>query len=510
MSSAPPSPRTPGSPWRHAVEGSLSVAAAFLTMTAAAWAALTLLGAGAVAPVWRLVPMMVSMAVGGGITVESASSAEPAGGGGPDGGGLGGLLGGLGGDGGGGGLSLGLTGEAEVTPLMLTFLGTAVLTIGFFRPLRRRQRPTPALLWARCGGALATSAAVLPLLAGLAQGTARLPKSVTERFGKGASSEAFSRFGGGGGGGLTKGLSSVLFETDTAATVFFGLIGTGAVLTLGCLAARRTTLPRPVALSRLRLKWHPVTSTLTGIGAVLCCSALLVALLAGGVSLTGRDQAAKAAGLLLLLGPNLIAVLLTAGLGTFWQAGMHRAQPEGGGMLGMLGGAGATQGDPAGPDTSLDLGGWSGAGVPLWLIAMVLMLLLLVIAGYVASARTRARTPREESEALLDRHAETALRTGITVGVSALLLPLLAQGSVRIGISLMGNEMGGMTAGLDGGTGLSALTGFVLAALASYAGSRLRSRGAQRSDTGQQRPGSTDRRPTTPRSATRVPSDTVS
>ncbi|MCZ0983154.1 streptophobe family protein [Streptomyces diastatochromogenes] len=405
-------------------------------------------------------------------------------------------------------MSLGVTGEAAVTPLTLTFLGTAVLAIGFFRPLRRRQRPTPALLWARCGGALVTTAVVLPILAGLAHGTARLPESVTDRFGKGASSGALSRFGGGGGGGLTKGLSSIVFETDAAATVFLGLLWVGVVLALGCLAARRTTLPRLLALSRLRLKWNAVTSTLTGIAVVLCCSTLVIALLAGAAALTGRDQAAKAAGLLLLLGPNLIGVLLTTGLGTSWEAGVHRLQAEGGGMLGMLGGG--AQGGTAGTDKSLDIGGWSGAGAPLWLIAMALMLIILTIAGYVASARTPARTPREDSEALLDRHAEIALRMGIAVGVSALLLPLLTQGSVRIGISIMGNEMGGMTAGLDGTTGLSALTGFVLAALASYAGSRLHSRRAWRKGSAPQRPGGTSRRPAASRPTTRVPSDSAS
>ncbi|WP_406064915.1 streptophobe family protein [Streptomyces sp. NBC_01077] len=478
---------------------------AVTAMTVVAWAALAVLGAGAIAPVSRLVPMMVSMAVGGGVTVESSPSAASA-----DsdalGGGFGGLLGGLGG---GGGLSLGLAGEAAVTPLTLTFLGTAVLAIGFFRPLRRRQRPAPALLWARCGGALVTTAVVLPILAGMAQGTARLPESVTERFGKGASSGALSRFGGGGGGGLTKGLSSIVFETDAAATAILGLLWVGAVLALGCLAARRTTLPRPLALSRLRLKWNAVTSTVTGIAVVLCCSTFVIALLAGTAALTGRDQAAKAAGLLLLLGPNLIGVLLTTGLGTSWEAGVHRLQAEGGGgMLGMLGGA--AQGDTAGTDKSVDVGGWSGAGVPLWLIAMALMLILLTIAGYVACARTPARTPREDSEALLDRHSEIALRMGIAVGVSALLLPLLTQGSVRIGISIMGNEMGGMTAGLDGTMGLSALTGFVLAALASYAGSRLHSRRARRSGLAPHRPGGTSRGPAGTRPTPRVPSDSAS
>ncbi|MGW0812867.1 streptophobe family protein [Streptomyces viridiviolaceus] len=489
MSSAPPRPAPPGSPWRHALEGSLSVATAVLVMAAAAWAALVALGAGTIAPVSRLVPMMVSMAAGGGVTVESVPSAESADAGG-SGGGLGGLLGGFGG----GGLSLGLSGSAAMTPLTLTFLGTTVLAIGVFRPLRRRQRPGPALLWARCGGALLTAAVVLPVLAGMAQGTARLPEAVTERFGKGASSGAFSRFTGGGegGGGLTKGLSSAVFETDAVATTFLGLLWVGMVLALGCLAARRTTLPRPLALGRLRLKWNAVTSTLTGTAAVLCCSTLAVALLAGAAALTGKEQAARAAGLLLLLGPNMIAALFTAGLGTSWEAGARRIQSDGGGMLGMLGGG--APGGTEGTDRSVDLGGWSGLGVPLWLLGMLLTLLLLLAAGYVAASRTPARTPREDSDALLDRHAEIALRMGIAVGSLAPVLPLLARGSLRISISLMGNEMGGVTAGLDTTAGLSALTGFVLAALAGYAGSRLQSRRARHRDPEKQRPGPAPRR----------------
>ncbi|MFG3154985.1 streptophobe family protein [Streptomyces sp. NPDC048219] len=485
MPSSPPRPAPPGSPWRHVLEGALSVTAAVLVMAAAAWAALVALGAGSVAPVSRLVPTLVSMALGGGVTVESAPSAEPA-----DGGGLGGLLGGLGG----GGLSLSLSGSAAVTPLTLTFLGTAVLALGFFRPLRRRQRPRPALLWARCGGALAATAVVVPIVAGTAHGTARLPESVTERFGKGASSGAFSRFAGsGGGGGLTEGLSSARFGTDAVAATFLGLLGAGAVLALGCVAARRTTLPRPLALSGLRLKWNAVTSTLTGIAAVLCCSTLALALLAGAAALTGRERAAQAAGLLLLLGPTLIAVLLTVGLGTSWEAGLRRIQPDGGGMFGMLGG-GAPEGTQ-GTGGSVYLGGWSGTGVPLWLLGLLLTLVLLLVAGYVTASRTPARTPSEESDAFLDRHWEIALRTGVAVAAVALALPLLGRESVRIGVGLMGSEVGGVTAGLDAAPGLSALTGFVLAALAGYGASRLQSRRARRRGPGRLGPGRTPRRP---------------
>ncbi|MFD9031941.1 streptophobe family protein [Streptomyces sp. NPDC059567] len=527
MSAAqPPHSAPPVTPWRHALEGALSVAIAFGVMAAAAWAALALLGADAVAPVSRLVPTVVSMAVGGDVTLESATSAEA---GAADGGGLGGLLAVLG-----GGLDLGLTGEAAMTPLTLTFLGIAVLATVFFRPLYRRPRPAPAMLWARCGGALAIAAVALPLLAAMAHGRARLPESVTERFGEGPSSGAFSRFTGGGEGDLVSGLFSVTFETDTAATVFFGLLGVAVVLAVGCFAARRTTLPRFIALGGPRRKWNAVTSTLTGTAAVLCCAVLTVALVAGAAALTGREQAAEAAGILLLIGPNLVAVLLTSGLGTSWEAGVHRLQPEDGGLLGMIG-AGA-RGDTADADRSVDVGGWSGAGVPVWLIALLLMLLLLVVAGYVAAARTPARTPREDSDSLLGRHAETAVRMGLAVGVLALVLPLVARGSLRIGISVMDSELGGVAAGLDASPGLSALAGTVLGALAAYGGSRLHGRRARGRNSAARTPGAVPRRPTgsalarsrsaptrtrtstsaptrtsapTPRSASRVPSDSA-
>ncbi|GJF21092.1 streptophobe family protein [Streptomyces sp. HO565] len=481
MSASPSRPSPPA--WRHALEGALAAVTALVTMAAAAWAALTLLGAGSVAPVSRLVPMLVSLAVGGRVTLESATGSAPASGGG----GLGGLLGG------GGGLSLGLAGEVALTPLTLTFLGTAVLATAVFRPLRRRARPTPAMLWARCAGALVTTVVALPVCAVLARGTARLPESVRDRIGQRAGSGRAGEFGGGG-GGLASALSSVSFRTDVVATAFLGLVGVTAVLAVGCLAARRTALPRPLALARPRMKWNAVVSTLTGTASVLCCAALAVGVLAGAAALTGRDQAAKAAGVLLLAGPNLIAVLLTGGTGTSWEAGMQRLQPEGGGMLGMLG-AGERD-DPAGADRSVDLGQWAGAGVPLWVIGLLIVLILALVAGYVAAARTPARTPREDADSLLDRHTDTALRMGVAVGVATFVLPFLARGSLRIGVSLMGSEMGGVAAGLDTSPRLSALTAFVAAALASYGGSRLHGRRAARREHLTGRPTAVPSRPT--------------
>ncbi|MFB7475197.1 streptophobe family protein [Kitasatospora sp. NPDC056184] len=460
MPAAPP--RRPGAPrpasaralWRHALEGALSTLAAAVAMAAAVWAALALLGAGAIAPASRLVPTVVGMAFGGGVTVTSAASVGSGGSGGGEG---------L------GGLDLGLTGAVSVMPLTVTFLGTAVLALGFFRPLYRRPQPASELLWARFGGALAAAAVVFPLLAGTAHGTARLPEDVARRFGRG---EAAEGLGGLGGGGLADGLSSAAFEIDVAVTVFFGLLWVCAVLGIGCVAARRTTPSRHLALGQARRSWHAVTSALSGIAAVLCSSVLVLALVAGLAALTGREQAAKAAGALLLVGPNLLVVLLTAGLGTPWGAGVQRLTPEGGGMLGGLGG-------PA-TDRSVDLRGWSAAGLPLWLIGLLLALVLAVIAGYLSSARTPARTRQEEARAVFGRNAEIAMRLGTAVGVPFLLLPLAARGSVGIGVDLMGREVGGVAAGLDGSPGLSALGAVVLAAVAGYGGILLHGRRARR------------------------------
>jgi hypothetical protein len=141
---------------------------------------------------------------------------------------------------------------------------------------------------------------------------------------------------------------------------------------------------------------------------------------------------------------------------------------------------------------------------------MLLMLLLLVITGYVAAGRTPARTMREDTDSLLDRHAEIAVRMGIAVGILALVLPLPARTSLRIGIALMGNEMGCVAAGLDGSPKLSALTGFVMAALAAYGGSRLHVRRARRRNRAAQTPGTAPRHPAVARSTSRVPSDSAS
>ncbi|MEU8825604.1 streptophobe family protein [Streptomyces sp. NPDC048636] len=442
---------------RHALEGALAVLAAGAVMVATAYLALLALGAGEIAPVSRLTWAVTSMATGSGVTLRSGSPVKLGEGGGP----LGGLT---------DGLSLEMAGQAAAIPLGLTLLGAVVLGYGFFRPLRSPSRPAPALLLARVCGALATAAVLFPSFALLARGTLRLPKDVATELGDGSGQRALSRFGDGGMAGGASALRSVRFEADPAMAGLLGVLGVAVLLGLGCVAARRTTLPSPVALSRLRLKWHPVASALAGVVTTLCWLPLAVGALAGGAALAGWDRAAKAAGALLLAGPNLSAVALTSGLGSSWEAGVHRQEGELGGMLGAIGQGGRDGGIT---DRTTAVADRSVAGAPLWLIGLLVLVAALVLTGYLATARTPVRTAREEANAPLSRHLEIALRTGFAVCAMAMPLALVSRMSFRIDVSVMGRELRGVSGALDGAVGLAGLSGLVLAGLAAYWGSRL-------------------------------------
>ncbi|MCP9211861.1 streptophobe family protein [Streptomyces cucumeris] len=444
----------PGGTARHALEGALAVLVAGAVMAATAYLALLALGAGDLAPVSRLTWAVTSMAVGSGITLGSGSPVPLGDGGGR----LGGLT---------DGLSVEMAGEAAAIPLGLTVLGAVVLGYGFFRPLRSRPRPAPALLVARLCGALGTAAVLFPSLAMLARGTLRLPDGVTDELGDGSGRRALLRFGDGG----TSALRSMRFEADPAMAGLLGVLGVAVLLGVGCVAARRTTLPTPLAMSRLRLKWHPVASALSGVVTTLCVLPLAVGALAGGAALAGWDRAARAAGSLLLAGPNLSAVALTSGLGSSWEAAVHRQQGELGGLLGTIGQGAPSDGGRT--DRTAAVADRAVAGVPLWLIGLLVLVAALVLTGRLAAARTPARTAREEANAPLSRHLEIALRTGFAVCAAAMLLALASGASFRIGVSVMGRELRGVTGGLDGAVGLAGLSGLVLAGLAAYWGSRL-------------------------------------
>ncbi|WP_385623252.1 streptophobe family protein [Streptomyces sp. P8-A8] len=224
----------PGTVTRHILEGAASVTAAVAVMTLLAYVALNSLHAESAGPLSLLVPMVVSMAVGGTLTLSSGGGGTVGGGDAP-GGGLGGLLGGAGGA---GGMKLEVAGGIDLMPLTLTLVGSVVLATLFFRPLKGRRRPAGALFGARFGGAVLAGVTAFAVIASLSSGKLRLPESVTEKLGQGKGG------GGRGGQGLSKAIKDIAVDVDTAAVAVQGLVWTLVVLGIGCIAARRTCLPR--------------------------------------------------------------------------------------------------------------------------------------------------------------------------------------------------------------------------------------------------------------------------
>lgn len=87
-----------------------------------------------------------------------------------------------------------------------------------------------------------------------------------------------------------------------------------------------------------------------------------------GLGGTGRGrrsgraaQVAKAAGAMLLAGPNLLVVALTSGLGSSWHAAIQQQQSEAGGMMGGFGGTGTPLGGE-GMNHSVAVSSWSETG----------------------------------------------------------------------------------------------------------------------------------------------------
>ncbi|MFE3148782.1 streptophobe family protein [Streptomyces sp. NPDC059218] len=459
-------PKDPGTVTRHILEGVAAVAAAVAVMTLLAYAALDSLHAESAGSLSLLVPMVVSMAVGGTLTLSSSGGGGTVGGGDAPGGGLGGLLGGAGGA---GGTKLEVAGGIDLMPLTLTLVGSVVLATLFFRPLKGRRRPVGALLGARFGGAALAGVTAFAVAASQSSGKLRLPESVTEKLGQGK--------GGGGGGrggqGLGKAIKDIAVDVDTAAVAVQGLVWTLVVLGIGCIAARRTCLPRSLAMSGIRRKWNPATSAVSGVLLALVLVPLTLSAVLVALSLTGREMpgaAAKAGGALLLLAPNLLAVLLTAGAGSAWQGTMESQQGQGGGMGAMFGQGQATPSSPPRGKNVMDI---AVAGIPLWAIGLALLLTVLLVCGYRTTARTPLPTARAAANALLGFHLQIAMRIAIITSLCTVLLSWLTTASGTFGISIMGMQMGGAEADLSGDWLLACLTGSILGGAAGYAGSHL-------------------------------------
>ncbi|MFD4944166.1 streptophobe family protein [Streptomyces sp. NPDC058409] len=448
---------------RHLLEGAVSVVVAVTAMTLVGYAALRSLHAESIGTLTQLVPLVLAMAVGGSLTLSSAGGAQAVG----DEAASGGLVGLLGGAGGAGGMSMEVTGGLDLMPLSLTLVGSVVLATLFFRPLGRRARPTGPMLGARFGGASLAAMTLFVVVASQASGKLQLPESITSKLGKGQ--------GGGraGGRGLSHALKDVAVGLDAGAVAVQGLTWALVVLAIGCAVARRTTLPRGLAMSSLRLRWNPAASAVVGVHLVLTLVPLLLSAALAAMALGGRDlpdAAGKAVGGLLLLTPNLLTILLTTGQGSAWVGTMESKQGSGG-LGGML--AGHAEAAPAPAPRGKNVMDIAVAGIPLWAVGLALLMSTLLVCGYVATARTPRPTPREAANALLGFHLQIAVRIGVITSLCTVLVAWLTTAYGGFGISIMGMQLGGATADLSGDWLLACLTGSLLGGAAGYGGSHL-------------------------------------
>ncbi|WP_234337013.1 streptophobe family protein [Streptomyces xylophagus] len=471
--SRPVSTPTPDGPGASALEGAAAALCGLVAMAAVAWLALWLMGAGSVGSPGTMAMALAAMAVGGSVSAGSAISAGGAGGSGSLGSMLSGLLGG-----GGGGMSPSMSGAADITPLGLTLVGSVVLWLVFSR--RLRQRPvTVRELGARAAGAGAAALIAFVLVATLAHGTFSMPASAMSS-GLGGGQSAGAGSGGGVLGGLFGGGSAsqdttMSYDVQVGSTAFGALVWVAVVLALGCLVSRRVRVPLGGAVDRVRPGWAPslsaVVRTLLVLVAVPMALVTFVGVVVGG-------RAGTAAGGVLLLAPNALAVFLSLGVGSPWTAATHPVRSQGGNPLASLMGAlgGGQQATPQQQDRTEHLRSLSAGGRPLWLAALAVTAVILLACAYAAARNTApAHTlPPHRYDGPLARHLGMAERFGLVTAVVLGSAAWLAGASGNFGVSMFGSEMGGMRAELTGSVLWTVMFGLPAGGLAGFLAGLLR------------------------------------
>lgn len=472
-------------PWQNALEGAAAALCAVVAMAAVSALALALLDTGSFGSLWSLSMALTAMAVGGSVSAGSDVSADT------------GAMGGLASlFGGGGGMGPSMSGAVDAVPLGVTLVGTLVLWIAFSRRLGQGQqrRFTAGELAVRSAGAGSTALVTFMIVAGLAGGSASMPASAMTGMGGAGGDRSAGGFGGGGGlgdlmgGASSGGLGGLMDGGGTGAQptlsyhVSAGSAGLGAllwvavVLGAGCLISRRVRLTTGGALAGLRAGWGPSLSAVVRTTLVLA-AVPLVALTVVGTVAGGR--AGSAAGAVLLVAPNALAVFLTLGVGSSWTAAVHPVQSDGGSnplaaLMGGMGGAGGMGGGQQ-PDRTEHLRSLSAGGWPLWLAALAVTCLILLACAYRAARATHPSRGRPllPYRGPLSGHLAMAERFGVVTAVVLGLAAWLVGASGNFGVSMFGSQMGGMEAELSGSVLRTVVFGLLVGGLAGFAGSLL-------------------------------------
>ncbi len=308
-------------------------------------------------------------------------------------------------------------GGIDALPLSVGLVGALVAAFCFLRP--RRFRAVAG--WTELLGAVVQTAVLwvgaLLLIAWQAR------HSFTVSTGNGLADTIGSAIG------VTP---TVGFQVDLAAAAGWGLLWLVVVLLLAFAVSRRT--PLPVALVRGRAAVQPSAAAMVLL--LLVCAVLGV--VAGIVTAVTRGEARETFAVVFLAVPNLAWLALGVGLGGSWHG--HVSGSIG---LPMPEPLAAVLGTSRTSDTTVDLSSLARQDGWVWLLPVLAGVLLL--AGAVVTALRAHVRPRPWQH---------ALRTGIALALTMLLVGLLTRVSASYGLSLLGvGNVSGLAGLLGGGSG---------------------------------------------------------
>ncbi|MFE9624760.1 streptophobe family protein [Streptomyces sp. NPDC006527] len=287
-----------------------------------------------------------------------------------------------------------------VMPLSVALAGALVTAAGFLRPLRHRAVAGAAELAGWAG-----RIAVVWLLALLA-----LSLGARQTFAISLGDDTLSDLAD------VFGISPrVGFTTDVPVTLVFGLLWLAGVLVLALLVSRGA--PLPGRLLRFQESVRPAAYAMVAL--LLACVALGV-LVALWVAVT-RGRPAETLAVVLLGLPNLVWPAFTIGLGSGWDGRVEGAfgLPMPHVLDEVLRGSGTA---------TLDLGTLVDHDGRVWWWLVVVDVVLVLTAGFVAAARSPARTPPW-------RHA---VRMAVALVLTVLMICLVCRLSAYYGLSLLG------------------------------------------------------------------------
>ncbi len=443
---------------RAALEGTAAALAAVAIMAALSAIALSHFGIGEDASVPAVAAAMVTLAVGGSVSLDAGAS------------GMGRALG------------SGVQGTLELMPLGISLAGAVVFVIAFSLPLRR-QGPGPGRLTVRAAAAVGAFTVAITVLAMLGRGPLRLAElgpwsaapggglrggRLRDHLGGGGGGGLRDRLGGHGlrdglgGGGLRGGLggdggqgsgellrgsAAVQFHADVSSALANGLVWAAVVLALGWLVWRRAPLPSGWGWA------HRIRPALSATATVLVT--LMSIGTAAGLVLSVFGENGSLAGGLLLGAATGVLVTLALGIGVPWSASAGGAAAE------LL---------PADriPDGTLSLASLP-TGRPLWILPVGFAMVTLLVCGVLAAARG----PSAPTGGRLSHAVAAGGRLGVIVAIAMAVLTILAAGSMEVGVSLLGTELLGTEVSLHANSALAAASGLAGGAVSGFAGSLL-------------------------------------